>query len=71
MTGFNAGHMNLGDRGRIKVSPPISSSSTRHRRRPLGPCPIGIDTVVLNGAVVVSGGRFDRTSRAGQVLRRQ
>ena len=30
----------------------------------------GIDTVVLNGAVVVRHGRFDRTTRVGQVLRR-
>jgi len=32
--------------------------------------PSGIDYVVLNGAVIVREGRFDRTSRAGQVLRR-
>jgi len=31
--------------------------------------PTGIDTVVLNGRVVVQGGHFDRASRAGAVLR--
>jgi len=31
--------------------------------------PTGVETVVLNGSVVVEAGRFDRTSRAGAVLR--
>ena len=29
----------------------------------------GIETVVLNGQIVVRGGRFDTSSRAGKVLR--
>ncbi|MBX3025997.1 amidohydrolase family protein [bacterium] len=71
MTAFNAERMNLRDRGRIApglaadlvVFDPDTVADHWDRR------PTGIDTVVLNGAVVVSGGRFDRTSRAGQVLR--
>ena len=31
--------------------------------------PTGIETVVLNGRVVVEQGRFDRRTRAGAVLR--
>jgi hypothetical protein len=33
--------------------------------------PSGIETVVLNGLVVVEQGRFDRRVRAGVVLRSQ
>jgi N-acyl-D-aspartate/D-glutamate deacylase len=73
MTGFNAERMNLADRGRIEkglaadlvvFDPETVADRWDH-------APTGIDTVVLNGAVVVTGGRFDRASRAGQVLRRQ
>jgi N-acyl-D-aspartate/D-glutamate deacylase len=70
MTGFNAERMNLRDRGRIApglaadlvVFDPASVADAW-----LEP-PVGIETVVLNGQVVVEQGRFDRASRAGAVL---
>ena len=78
MTGFNAERMNLRGRGRIArglaadlvvFDPdavgdhwPEGTPSTR---------PSGIETVVLNGRVVVDQGRFDRRVRAGVVLRSQ
>jgi N-acyl-D-aspartate/D-glutamate deacylase len=71
MTGFNAERMNLNDRGRIErglaadlvvFDPETVADAWRER-------PVGIETVVLNGRVVVEGGRFDRTSRAGAVVR--
>jgi N-acyl-D-aspartate/D-glutamate deacylase len=72
MTGFNAARMQLADRGRIAaglaadlvVFDPATVADRWDQP------PTGVDTVVLNGAVVVSGGRFDRAARAGQVLRR-
>jgi N-acyl-D-amino-acid deacylase len=77
MTGFNAERMNLGDRGRIAsglaadlvvFAPDVVADhwpgGTPDRR------PSGIETVVLNGRVVVEQGRFDRRARAGVVLRR-
>src|SRR5262245_60386176 len=71
MTGFNAERMNLRDRGRIErglaadlvVFDPdrVADAWSEH--------PAGIETVVLNGEVVVRDGRFDRSTRAGSVLR--
>jgi N-acyl-D-aspartate/D-glutamate deacylase len=71
MTGFNAERMNLGGRGRIApglaadlvVFDPDAIADAWNER------PRGIDTVVLNGRVVVEDGRFDHGSRAGAVLR--
>jgi len=70
MTGFNAERMNVRDRGRIEkglaadlvVFDPATVADAWNDK------PTGIDTVVLNGQVVVEHGRFDRTSRAGRVL---
>jgi len=70
MTGFNAERMNLRDRGRIEqglaadlvVFDPATVADAWNDK------PSGIDTVVLNGQVVVEDGRFDRASRAGNVL---
>jgi N-acyl-D-aspartate/D-glutamate deacylase len=76
MTAFSAERMGLRDRGRI--GPGLAadlvafdpdtvddgwSPGAPNRR------PTGIETVVLNGRVVVEGGRFDRSARAGVVLR--
>jgi N-acyl-D-aspartate/D-glutamate deacylase len=71
MTSFNAARMGLTDRGRIApglaadlvVFDPDAVADAWNER------PVGIDTVVLNGRVVVERGRFDRSSRAGAVLR--
>ncbi|MFN8643715.1 MAG: amidohydrolase family protein [Candidatus Binatia bacterium] len=71
MTAFNAERMQLADRGHIATGLAAdlvvfdAATVADHWDQ----SPTGIDTVVLNGQVVVSGGRFDRTSRAGQVLR--
>ena len=70
MTGFNAERMNLRDRGRIAnglaadlvVFDPATVGDAWNDR------PTGIETVVLNGEVVVQQGRFDRAARAGRVL---
>lgn len=72
MTSFNAQRMNLRDRGRLApglaadvvVFDPDTVADAWNER------PRGIDTVVLNGRVVVEQGRFDRAARAGAVLRR-
>ena len=71
MTSFNAARMNLKDRGRIApglaadlvVFDPETVADAWNER------PRGIDTVLLNGRVVVEGGRADRAARAGAVLR--
>ena len=76
MTGFNAVRMNLRDRGSIAAglaadvvvfAPDTVSDSWQAgaAQRP----PVGIETVVLNGSVVVEHGHFDRRTRAGAVLR--
>ena len=77
MTGFNAERMNLDDRGRIArglaadlvVFAPDVVSDHWPAGRP-DQRPSGIETVVLNGRVVVEQGRFDRRARAGLVLKR-
>jgi len=76
MTGFNAERMSLHDRGRVErglaadlvVFDPDTVNDDWQPGAPNRP-PTGIDTVVLNGRVVVEGGHFDRASRAGAVLR--
>jgi N-acyl-D-amino-acid deacylase len=68
--------MNIRDRGRVE--PGLAADlvvfdpdTIDDHWRPGAPnrSPSGIDTVVLNGRVVVEGGRFDRAARAGAVLR--
>src|SRR2546422_4488803 len=76
MTGFNAERMNLRDRGRVErglaadlvVFDPDTVNDDWQPGAP-NRSPTGIDTVVLNGRLVVEGGHFDRASRAGAVLR--
>jgi len=78
MTSLSADRMGLCDRGRIAkglaadlvVFDPATVGDTTTRRAP-NRSPSGIETVVLNGQVVVNQGKFDRASRAGQVLRGQ
>jgi N-acyl-D-amino-acid deacylase len=70
--------MGLRDRGRIEprraadlvVFDPATVGDRTTRREP-DRSPHGIETVVINGAPVVRGGRFDPSSRAGRVLRRE
>jgi N-acyl-D-amino-acid deacylase len=77
MTSLSAHRMGLRDRGRIAagmaadlvVFDPATVGDNTTRRAPNRP-PSGIDYVVLNGAVVLKHGMFDRTTRAGKVLRR-
>jgi N-acyl-D-aspartate/D-glutamate deacylase len=71
MTAFNAERMNLADRGRIAtgLAADLVVFDADGVEDHWDQSPTGIDTVVLNGRVVVSGGRFDRASRAGVVLR--
>jgi N-acyl-D-amino-acid deacylase len=69
--------MGLRDRGRITtglaadlvVFDPQTVGDNTARRAP-NRSPSGIDYVVVNGEVVLQHGRFERTARAGQVLRR-
>jgi len=77
MTSLSAARMGLRDRGRIArglaadvvVFDPRTVGDNTTRRAP-NQSPSGIDAVVLNGTVVVRGGKFQRASRAGRVLRR-
>jgi len=77
MTSFSAERMGLRDRGRVApglaadlvVFDPATVGDHTTRKAP-NRSPSGIEYVVLNGAVVVREGRFDRTLRAGRVLRR-
>jgi N-acyl-D-amino-acid deacylase len=77
MTSLSAQRMGLRDRGRIAtglaadlvVFDPAAVGDNTTRRAP-NRSPSGIETVVLNGTVVVRNGRCDRAARAGQVLRR-
>lgn len=71
MTGFNAERMNLRDRGRIErgLAADLVVFDAERVADAWDHRPSGIETVVLNGNVVVEGGRFDRSARAGVVLR--
>ena len=78
MTSFSADRMGLRNRGRLApglaadlvVFDPATVGDHTDRRTP-NRRPSGIETVVLNGRVVVTAGRFDAASRAGQILRSQ
>jgi N-acyl-D-amino-acid deacylase len=76
MTGFNAERMGL--RGRGRIAPNLAADVVVFDPQTVGDrwapgaancSPTGIETVVLNGRVVVEHGRFDRAARAGAVLR--
>ena len=77
MTGFSAERMGLKDRGRIAkgmaadlvVFDPTTIADNTTRTAP-NRRPSGIDTVVLNGEIVVRSGVFDSSTKAGRVLRR-
>ena len=77
MTSWSAARMGLRDRGRLApglaadvvVFDPKTVGDTTDRQTP-NRCPTGIETVLLNGEVVVSHGKFDRRARAGRILRR-
>jgi N-acyl-D-amino-acid deacylase len=77
MTGFSAERMGLKDRGRIARGLAadlvvFDPAAVADNTTPAAPnrSPSGIETVVLNGQLVVRNGAFDRRSRAGRVLRR-
>ncbi|MGH7790125.1 MAG: N-acyl-D-amino-acid deacylase family protein [Candidatus Binatia bacterium] len=71
MTGFSAARMGLRDRGRI--APGLAADLVVFDPATVGDVgstrPTGIDTVILNGQPVVEHGVFDRTARAGAVLK--
>jgi N-acyl-D-amino-acid deacylase len=77
MTSASAARFGLNDRGRIVaglaadlvVFDPETVGDNTTRQAP-NRSPSGIEMVVLNGQIVVRNGRFDRTSRAGKVLRK-
>lgn len=76
MTAASAARFGLSERGRIAVGlaadlvvfDPETVGDNTTRKQP-NRSPSGIETVMLNGQVVVRDGRFDRASRAGRVLR--
>lgn len=76
MTGMSAERMNITDRGLIEtgyaadlvVFDPNTIGDNTTRKTP-NRSPSGIETVLLNGSIVVEAGKFDAKSRAGQVLR--
>jgi len=77
MTSLSAARMGIRDRGRIArglaadlvVFDPATIGDNATKRTP-NRAPSGVDSVVLNGSIVVRHGTFDRSSRAGHVLRR-
>jgi N-acyl-D-aspartate/D-glutamate deacylase len=71
MTGFNAERMNLRGRGRIAegLAADLVVFDAETVRDDWDRSPSGIETVVLNGQVVVERGRFDPQIKAGNVLR--
>ena len=77
MTSLSAARMGLRDRGRVArglaadlvVFDPQTIGDHATKRTP-NRTPSGVECVVLNGAIVVRRGRFERRSRAGRVLRR-
>lgn len=78
MTGFSAARMGLKDRGRVApglaadlvVFDPATVADNTTRQAP-NRRPAGIETVVLNGRVVVKDGVYDRRTKAGRVLKRR
>ena len=76
MTAFSAERMNLRDRGRIAprlaadlVVFDADSVDDQWQGGAAQRPPTGIETVIVNGRVVVEHGRFDRRARAGAILR--
>jgi N-acyl-D-aspartate/D-glutamate deacylase len=76
MTGMSAERMNIADRGFIRegmaadlvLFDPETIGDNTTRKAP-DRSPSGIEAVVLNGQVVVRGGEFDASTRAGSILR--
>ncbi|HVM95039.1 MAG TPA: amidohydrolase family protein [Candidatus Acidoferrales bacterium] len=77
MTGASAARFGIKDRGLIApglaadlvVFDPLTVGDNTTRSQP-NRSPSGIETVLLNGEIVVRKGKFARSSRAGKVLRR-
>ena len=77
MTTLSAQRMGLRDRGRVARGSAADlvvfdpdTVGDRTTRQTSNRSPSGIETVIINGVVVVRNGTFDRQSRAGKVLRR-
>ena len=77
MTNLSAQRMGLRDRGRVARGSAADlvvfdpdTVGDRTTRQTSNRSPSGIETVIINGVVVVRNGTFDRQSRAGKVLRR-